>query len=83
MIAAIKGATSIFCILKEYLCSSHLHIVKETLWVLSNMIALSVEFASQAVGENLVPVLIKCLGYGKKIQEEVQHNYHITFILAA
>ena len=69
--AEIKEDASLFCILKDYLNSSYLHIVKESLWVLSNTIVLGEMFASRAVGENVVPLLIKCLGYGNKIQQEV------------
>ena len=58
--------------MKKYLYSSHPHIVKECLWVLSNFLATGEPFVSAVVKVNLLPSFLMLLsGLNQNIKKEV------------
>jgi len=58
-------------LIKPLLDSNHVHIVKETLWVTSNIIGIDEAIASQVMNADVLQSLGRCLNYGENIQKEV------------
>ena len=59
-------------LIKPLLDSNHVHIVKETLWVTSNIIGIDEAIASQVMNADVLQSLGRCLNYGENIQKEVK-----------
>jgi len=75
-------------LIKPLLDSNHVHIVKETLWVTSNIIGIDEAIASQVMNADVLQSLGRCLNYGENIQKEVMicicttASYGCTFLEA-
>ena len=59
-------------LIKPLLDCNHVHIVKETLWVTSNILAIDEAVASQVMSTDILQSLGRCLNYGETIQKEVK-----------
>ncbi len=63
-----------FSTIKCYINSNISHIVKETCWVLSNVLVLGINFALMAVNCHMLPSLINHLNDDKNIKTEVRDS---------
>eukprot|EP00795_Rhopilema_esculentum_P002178 gene2178-17769_t len=68
--AIIKSFESgnLFKALTQLVSCNHTHIVKESLWVLSNIMSIREEMALDAVDNGIIMHLSRCLNYGENIQ---------------
>lgn len=71
-IAETLKESSVLSLLKPFIGCDVAHIVKEALWVTSNIIAIDEYFALQAVKEGILESLERSLNYGESIQKEVR-----------